>query len=271
MIIAVVLGALFQLGVFNASTLAPRAPPGACQVFRPNGPLSASFINTEGVCNGELPQYVANFNGGSSTAITIGAPASPSATAMTVSAWVSPAAYLGGRMKIVGNNCCGGNNDFYLDAYGNGAGSAEFYVADSGWINTDSPPSLFSTNAWIFVTGRYNGSYISVWINGVQENSRATSGSLPLPIGGIGIGGANGDSPFTGSIANVQMYNASLSENEIQALYQEGIGGAPITLQSLVAWWPLNGNANDYSGNNNNGAPSGVTYTSQWTNGYVPP
>jgi hypothetical protein len=63
LIIAVVLGALFQLGVFNPMTFAPKAPPGACQVFRPNGPGTTSFINLEGVCSGEIPQYVAQFNG----------------------------------------------------------------------------------------------------------------------------------------------------------------------------------------------------------------
>jgi len=36
LIIAVVLGALFQLGVFNSSSFSPRAPPSACQVFRPS-------------------------------------------------------------------------------------------------------------------------------------------------------------------------------------------------------------------------------------------
>ncbi|MGC8710478.1 MAG: hypothetical protein ACP5RF_02620, partial [Candidatus Micrarchaeia archaeon] len=59
LIIAVVLGALFQLGIFNASNFAPKAPPGSCQVFRPNGPDTTSFINLEGICSGELPQYVA--------------------------------------------------------------------------------------------------------------------------------------------------------------------------------------------------------------------
>ena len=54
LIIAVVLGALFQLGVFNANNFAPKAPPGSCQVFRPNGPGTTSFINLEGVCSGEL-------------------------------------------------------------------------------------------------------------------------------------------------------------------------------------------------------------------------
>ena len=59
LIIAIVLAALFQLGVFSSSTFAPKAPPGSCQVSRPNGPGSTQFISTEGVCNGELPQYVA--------------------------------------------------------------------------------------------------------------------------------------------------------------------------------------------------------------------
>ncbi|MGC9037471.1 MAG: hypothetical protein ACP5IK_02040, partial [Candidatus Micrarchaeia archaeon] len=71
LIIAVVLGALFQLGVFNANNFAPKAPPGACQVFRPNGPYTTSFINLEGECQGELPQYVAQFNGGGNTGITL--------------------------------------------------------------------------------------------------------------------------------------------------------------------------------------------------------
>ncbi|MGC9205248.1 MAG: hypothetical protein ACP5FN_03170, partial [Candidatus Micrarchaeia archaeon] len=63
LIIAVVLGALFQLGIFNANNFAPKAPPGSCQVFRPNGPDTTSFINLEGICSGELPQYVAYFGG----------------------------------------------------------------------------------------------------------------------------------------------------------------------------------------------------------------
>ena len=74
-----------------------------------------------------------------------------------------------------------------------------------------------------------------------------------------------------GSIANVQIYNTSMSANDINTLYNEGIGGAPIDLQNLVGWWPLNGNANDYSGNQNNGGATNVIYTTSWTNGYTAP
>ncbi|MEM0201797.1 MAG: hypothetical protein QXR73_01295 [Candidatus Micrarchaeaceae archaeon] len=48
-------------------------------------------------------------------------------------------------------------------------------------------------------------------------------------------------------------------------------GGAPIDLQNLVGWWPLNGNANDYSGNGNNGVPSNVMFVGNWYSGYTPP
>ncbi|MEM3839367.1 MAG: hypothetical protein QXF01_02190, partial [Candidatus Micrarchaeaceae archaeon] len=64
--IGIVLGALYSLGIFNSLNLAPKAQPGGCQVFRPDGPNTTSFISLEGVCNGELPEYVADFNGQSS-------------------------------------------------------------------------------------------------------------------------------------------------------------------------------------------------------------
>ncbi|MEM4839822.1 MAG: hypothetical protein QXX90_03915, partial [Candidatus Micrarchaeaceae archaeon] len=61
LIIAVVLAALFELGVFNPMTFAPKASPGSCQVVRPEGAGTTNFISLEGECNGELPQYVASF------------------------------------------------------------------------------------------------------------------------------------------------------------------------------------------------------------------
>ena len=61
LIIAVVLGALFSMGVFSSANLAPRAPMGNCKVLRTSG-----TANLEGTCSGMLPQAVAQFNGGSS-------------------------------------------------------------------------------------------------------------------------------------------------------------------------------------------------------------
>jgi hypothetical protein len=70
---------------------------------------------------------------------------------------------------------------------------------------------------------------------------------------------------LNGSIANVQIYNTALTPQEIQYLYQQGLGGAPVRLQNLVAWWPLNGDAKDYSGNNNHGTINGgVTFVQNY-------
>jgi hypothetical protein len=77
---------------------------------------------------------------------------------------------------------------------------------------------------------------------------------------------------FTGSIADVQIYNTTLSAAEIKALYQEGVGGAPIRLQNLAGWWPLNGDARDYSGNGYDGQiVGGVSFNGSWEGSYTPP
>src|SRR5487761_2512136 len=92
LIVAVVLGALFQLGVFSGSSLAPKAQPGSCYVIRPNGPGTTTFINLAGVCTSQLPQFVASFNGGSSY-VAAGNSRALKPTSITVSSWLNVAAF----------------------------------------------------------------------------------------------------------------------------------------------------------------------------------
>ena len=111
-----------------------------------------------------------------------------------------------------------------------------------------------------------------MYINGVKGTpAAAPAGNLDPGTVGIGQFYVGGGYNFNGLIADVQLYNTSLDANQVAALYREGVGGAPITIQNLVGWWPLNGNANDYSGNNNNGQAGNVIYTGSWTNGYTAP
>ena len=49
LIIALVLAALFELGVFNSTTFAPRAAAGSCFVSRPYGPNTTN-LNIECLC-----------------------------------------------------------------------------------------------------------------------------------------------------------------------------------------------------------------------------
>jgi len=272
LIISIVLAALFQLGVFNPMAFAPKAPPGACQVFRPNGPGTTSFINLEGICTGEIPQYVAQFNGGSSY-IQPSSGVLGGTSALTVSLWFNA------KSLAAGGDQYGWIDEEYVWGlkFGQPNGIELFFATTAGswaWCATGYLPS-FSANTWYFIAATYNsGSPTEFYVNGIQypgptENGVMTTGtSGPLQIGPAI---SNGNDALNGMITNVQIYNTSLSANDIQTLYLEGIGGAPIDLQNLVGWWPLNGNANDYSGNGNNGVPSNVIFVSNWYSGYTPP
>ena len=264
LIIAVVLGALFQLGVFNANNFAPKAPPGSCQVFRPNGPGTTSFINLEGVCSGELPQYVAQFNGNTALINTPSLSQQiPTNSQITITAWINVASLT----SVGGGGGCqrniidlGGNNVFFLQCSSGSAYTGNFPAEAVIWVSNSvtaygiGTSPIIIPDQWFFIAGTNSNQYECAYLDSVG-NCGVGLINMNSPGGGV-IGGGDGcGSSFNGSIADVQVYNTSLSANDIQALYQEGIGGAPIDLQNLVVWWPLNGNANDYSGNGNNEKP----------------
>jgi len=262
LIISVVLGALFQLGVFNPMTFAPKAPPGACQVFRPNGPYTTSFINLEGVCSGEMPQYVTQFNGTSSS-VSLPDVSSLNPSTLTIAGWFNINTFSPSEQTFVGKQ-----SQYGVYIWSN---RIEFDLSFS-WNGNQVGYATINPNTWYFVSATFDGTNQNIYLNGNLLATYNLPGTITQNTNPIGIGtNTNPSLVLNGKISNVQIYNTSLSANDIQALYLEGIGGAPIDLQHLVGWWPLNGNANDYSGNGNNGVPSNVIFVSNWYNGYTPP
>ena len=268
LIVAVVLGALAYLGVFNPLYFAPKANPGSCQVFRPNGAGTSYDINLLGVCNGEIPYYVAQFDG-QAYIVDVEPQYIPTNIPITITVWIDPSVGSGGVTSF-GSTPCGG------DSYG------IFLISQSLRAGAGCPGVNSQLDAenerWSFVALTINGLGEGFYLNNQYSFNSVASNPLPsgytnyLGIGTFNYGLNGGDgSTFNGLISNIQIYNASLDQNSITALYQEGIGGAPIDLQNLVGWWPLNGNANDYSGNGNNGVPTNVVYTSSWISSYNPP
>jgi len=262
LIIAVVLGALFQLGVFNSSSFSPRAPPGACQVFRPSGPGTTTNINLMGVCTGQLPQYVAQFDGASSYVNVGNSIILQMATRLSVSYWIYPTS-TSGYQYLVSKGIAQTTGWWSQINLGT---STTFFCVGASPSGVCTAIQTLTLNAWQLVTYTYDAGSGYYCLNGICTSYSGLPSSVPststrdLIIGNNGGGGWF----FSGRIANVQIYNASLSANQVQALYLEGMGGAPIKVQNIIGWWPLNGNSNDYSGNNNNGVPTSVTFTSQY-------
>ena len=263
LIIAVVLVAMFQLGVFGGSNTKPYTTAGACQVLR-----TVQGVNLEGLCNNVPPQFVAQMNGASSFIKMTNVPALDSVNAITVAAWI----------KITGSG-----QETVVSLDGETGGVQTFVYAGGNFAIWNSGGTLLTTkpvndNNWHFVVGTWQpGVGRIAYVDGVQVGSGAvasiTAATHDNQIG-TQCGAANSvncNAFLNGQIANVQVYNTSLSQSEVQALYLKGIGGAPVDPTHLVGWWPLNGNAQDYSGLGYGGTPAGVSYNSTWALSYTPP
>ena len=276
LVIAVVLGVLYSLGVFNPLNFAPKAQPGSCQVFRPNGPGTNYDANLAGTCNDALPEYVGVFGANSVLYVPNSHLLFSNPNGVTVSVWVYLPAYFSGAYRgIVGFTDCCSSGAYDMIMEWNQPNHMGFEAVSSAGVRYYENPNIGATlGIWENYVGVYNGSAgtVTLYINGARYTlSGVPSNIMTGTNQEMMIGGGNGNQEFPGSIANLQIYNTSLSSNAISILYYEGIGGVPVKIQNLVAWYPLNGNANDYSGNNNNGVPTAVSYTGSWQSGYTAP
>ncbi len=268
LVIAVVLAALYSLGIFNPNTFAPKASAGSCEIVRPFGPGTTTDIHLEGTCTNMLPKYVASFNGKSSYAII------PNITELesnsfTWSIWIYPTSWNPNNGGLLGQSNSG--NKAYIIEQGTTTNPKIQFSNDGGGGSSTYVNVLYSK--WQNIVGTYNytSGIMDLYLDGVLVDTVKNNPESRIS-GATYIGYfPNSGNYFNGSMANVQIYNKALSANQITALYQEGIGGDPIELTPLVTWYPLNGNADDYSGNKNNGKEYNVGYSSTWYRTYSAP
>jgi len=264
LIIALTLAVLYSLGIMNPKNFIPRAPPGSCFVFRPNGPGTTDFVSLQGTC-GYLPMYVASFNRVNSR-IGINPATWSQSIPLTISFWVNPAKLQSySRAVTSGSN---GNRawSFY---FATGATYITFEFYDQSGSGHSITGGSFPVGKWGYVAAVVMSSIQKLYINGALVSSAGNSITSfnPNALSWFGIGGwGDGSGDYlNGSVANVQIYNTALTDQEIQYLYQQGLGGGPVRLQNLVGWWPLNGDAKDYSGNNLHGTIyGGVTFVQNY-------
>ncbi len=127
-----------------------------------------------------------------------------------------------------------------------------------------SPYQYVPYNRWELITGIFNyNSQGNAWIAScVDTTCTNSSWALNQPAVYSTPGTELASDQINGQVADVQMYDITLNSNQIAMLYKQGYGGLPVTTNGLIAWLPLDGNANDYSGNNNNGVATNVQWVS---------
>ena len=139
------------------------------------------------------------------------------------------------------------------------AGTVTTYV-NGRLINTQTSTisNSYSLSEWIYPENTASFNYI----NGVIASTSTTNSLL------VGCSSLSCTDGFNGIITNLQIYSGALTQNNVSSMYSEGIANYPVSNMDLVAWLPLEGDTNDYSGFGNTGYNSNVLYTSLQ---YTPP
>jgi glycosidase len=165
---------------------------------------------TSGMVNGAL------FFDGESTQVSVtNSPSLNPTNAITIAAWVNAGGWFN-NTRILEK----GRSDNQYGLLINGPGQLEFLLAGvtNGTLLT-SPPS---TGAWHHLAATYNGTLISLYIDGQSTAHQSASGPLAITTDPLAIGTRPSGGPlfvFYGIIDDVRIYDTALSASQIAQLY----------------------------------------------------
>jgi len=183
----------------------------------------------------------------------------------TLSAWIKPDVVSDGSnyFDIIQKGQTSHAAEYYsyrLTLYG---GYAQFVAVCDSWGGDGLTGTIpISVDEWQHLTATFNGSLMSLYVNGVLDDTLANSGTISYYDTPLNIGRRYtlGDSYFDGTIDEVLIYNDSLTASEVTELYKAGLSqhaDTNVTLETrvadsynvsdsgLVGLWGMNGDDGD--------------------------
>jgi len=146
--------------------------------------------------------------------------------AITLSTWIKPEAYTGTPQDLIkkGNN--GGTNGYELTLSSTGSTWPQKVFLRFNQVTSGDTYRINSTtlypydgNTWLHVAGTYDGAMMRLYINGVEEASKAMAVPIATNTDPLGIGvQSNVQRFFKGTMDDVRVYGRALSAAEILAL-----------------------------------------------------
>lgn len=145
---------------------------------------------------------------------------------------------------------------------------------NSSSTTTTNTPSNINDNQWHQIVGSFDGTNNKLYLDGQLISTDTTTLSNlyyvsdgPVVFGRDGNNTSASTAMYQGWIDDIGIWNRALTQQEITAMYNgvnynttcNIIGGTLVN--GLVGYWPFCGNANDESGNGNNGTVNGATLT----------
>jgi hypothetical protein len=177
--------------------------------------------------------------------------------ALTVSTWVnmSQLPAQGTYYQPVSKDA--GSQAYRFDIDSSGKPQFVVHTENNAWYSNGTiaqSDEAISTNAWHHIVGTYNGSNVSIYVDGVlkKTNSTAISGNIFDATSVLRIGRGSSGGYFKGNIDKTQIFKKALSPLEIYRLYYAVSPDMPVGMELLLN--DSSGSiASDTSGNNNNG------------------
>ena len=214
-------------------------------------------VNSPTYVNGRLGQAIhlqgSGYVGNSGQHILLPFIDFPSMSAFSISMWVN----FEGVTHPDGESFFGTSND------GVNCGTGDFSLASQAILSVGGAyvvTALPSSNVWHLYTMTYTNGTLSAFLDGQWVGAYTGPVILSKTNAGLGVHWWNNEvsTRFIGSIDDVRIYNRAISTNEVREIYT-----LPELNYGLIAYYPLNGNANDYSGYSRHGTPvNSPTYAS---------
>jgi len=189
---------------------------------------------------------------------------------ITISAWVKASSSSTDRCYVSKRGTSG--NAYQISQYTNKA------IGLSIWIGGGNRKDLLGTtnhvqDVWYHVVGTYDGSYMRVYVNGVEENNQAQTGSIDTTTNSFRIAADNYSSTywFNGQITEVSIFDYALSSSQVTTLWGGGTSvSSPMALpRTPIAYYPLGTSAWDGNFLAENNAIGDYVFSFNGSNNYI--
>ena len=164
---------------------------------------------------------------------------------LTISAWVNISGAGTGSIPTIyssskSNSGSGGITLTYSNS------KFQFYLDTSGsgsWVFAESN-STVNTNQWYHLVGTWDGSTVTLYINGVAQTTTASASTIGYNTNVSAKIGRYDTQYVDGSIDDVSLFDSALSASDISSIYNSGV---PADIYSLnpVGWWRMGDHSND--------------------------
>jgi hypothetical protein len=153
------------------------------------------------------------------------------ATGLTVAGWVKAA----GVAATTQETLLVKSGAYALEIVSNTVRFSVYSNTATAWQVVQFPIDASFANVWHYVAGTFDGSAVTIYLDGALQGSTAYAGAIASqPANPLWLG-SNGSNFYKGLLDDVRVYSRALSGVEIG---QVAAGGSAL---DLVAHWPLNG------------------------------